>query len=123
MNAERIAYVVTRGSYSDYGISAVFDNEAAATAYAATRGNCAQVETYTLNSTEPQQVDYVVVSINQEGVMQNAREETTDDWIATRSDYPCVGTLWVSAVGVDVDHALKAARDALAKYKAEEAGL
>jgi hypothetical protein len=44
-------YIVTHGEYSDYGISAVFDNEEAAGNYAESTNG--RVEIYELNSVSP----------------------------------------------------------------------
>lgn len=52
---EKKVYVVTRGSYSDYSIVAIFDNLEQAQALAARGNNNPEVEEYKLN---PQYVDY-----------------------------------------------------------------
>lgn len=131
MTEERIAYVVTDGCYSDYRISAVFDNEEAAKAYVGDsddrNGYGSRIERYTLNSTAPRDMAYWWVSVSHPHDVRYEREteETTDDWVYVRESYPnawlvpYISTYVATAVHPDRDTALKIAHDLLAQLRYE----
>ena len=138
MSEERIAYVVTSGSYSDYGIEAVFDNLKAAQAYILPRKDeyePPKIEQYTLNSTAPRHVTYwhVRIAPNDDGRRPESyeRQADTDDWVHARQGYPCAyywtakdrimpdGGYYAEAVALTKEEATKIAHDLLAQLRYE----
>ena len=126
MSDERIAYVVTSGEYSDYGISAVFDNLEAAKTYAKHWG---RIEQYSLNSTQPVERSYWEACIT-DGFTpgwepKDVSKHTTNDWVETKSYYPYAwvhgqsGGYIARAVALTKPKAEKIARDLLAQLKYE----
>ena len=119
---QKLAYVVTYGDYSDYGIAAVFDNEEAAEEYCQ-RMNREwskvlraydqeyRIEIYGMNGGE---ADRVVVSVAVD--MSGAVVQVENSGLYA-SGYFGNGKMWGSSTrGADV--ATKIARDYLAMYKA-----
>lgn len=136
METERIAYVVTSGCYSDYGIEAIFDNEAAALEYIGDdtdeSGYGKRIEEHTINSTLPKTIEYwtvtVVHSNPEEGkpnFWPSEIKRATEDWVKTRQGSPharyftpvkdYAGTYMAEAVHFNLDTARKIANDLLAQ--------
>ena len=135
--SERLVYVVTDGSYSDYGIVAVFDNEEAAEALRATLGGSdGRVEVYSLNNTTPTACDYweayVSSDPNDTRWENSPYKRQTKDWVTTREQNRPSAWYWSAgqrlkpigcyhgyAVHLEADVAVKIARDAMYQYMAE----
>jgi hypothetical protein len=135
-------YIVTSGSYSDYGINAVFLDEAAATAYAAKRDVAAGgygefgVEEWDV-ATEATFSGYVLEAtwrIPAASHFNSGKEEswTLRTWHDGEDPGPATviearvdsdGRPTVRVRGTSQDHVTKSLQDASARLKAEIAGL
>jgi len=135
--SERLVYVVTAGSYSDYGIEAVFDNADAAEAFRATRNSGdAQVEVYSLNNGAPIACDYweAYASSDPDDTRWSTApyKRQTSDWVTTREQHRPSAWYWspeqrlkptgcyhACAVALEPDVAVKIARDTMYQFMAE----
>jgi competence CoiA-like predicted nuclease len=130
------AYIVTQGSHSDYTIAAIFANKEMAEQHIATASKLAthhnfnDVEEWEVNSTlPPHRVSYrVQIDLDGEVVYKTSDVEwsPTDEPVENVQESYLSGaretSFWaISYRGFDV--ATKAARDKLAQWKAEQAGL
>lgn len=114
--------VVTEGSYSDYHILAVFAEKKLADQFAEAAGG--SVEVYNIRTGMPERATCYSVMIDAEG--NETSRWSHFDWDfekeperAWKTGVP--GFMAASYRGYDV--ALKAARDALAQWRARKAGL
>lgn len=120
------AYVITRGSYSDYHICAVTldkDRAEKLRKMFSDHWNKANIEEYTLDEKKKRRKYGVMFDV--EGAFKRFYAEECDlhddgfidDW----NDDDGGITVWVESA--DEAHALKIAQDRLAEYKAKKAGI
>lgn len=125
MSSKQEVYIVTSGEYSDYRIEAVFTDKALAERHAERLSG--SVETCALLTRKPVKRRVYSVAVNEAGEEVNRYEQL--EWSYEARFGANVRTLRSRIVSViarsprGYDVALKVARDALAKAKAERAGL
>lgn len=136
--ARQTVWVVTSGSYSDYGINAIYATEAHARAHIdihrarERHDDYNDPEEWTLGDTTPVVTEYWLVFASSDST-PDARQEWTTDWHTLRHEYPCATYnahasfghsphhASACAVALDKDVAIKAARDARAQMQYEHA--
>jgi hypothetical protein len=125
-------YVVTQGAYSDYRIVAVFDNQATAERHAANLStdayDTAEVETYTIQRNDPQRT--MVYRAEWRAVSGALREWSYQRWlyegddpIPTRPAVHSFSGRILSGGAATPEAARRVVTDAVARHKADQAGL
>ena len=114
-------WVAHYGEYSGRGISAVFDNEAAAYACSS------DVERHTVYTTEPETVALYRYELHHADETLMTKTEWSGDLDPNLDPLLCVARDWIRIQSYDpnltVERAWKIARDAIAHVKAREAGI